>query len=65
MQSAIIAMWRGDVSHALATLCEADALSADFVSIAASAGHQAWVGASRLYAHKLEQRGTTLLSLTP
>ena len=57
MQSAVIAMWRGDVSQALATVCEADALTADFVSLAASAGHQAWLGATRLYARKLEQRG--------
>ena len=57
VQSAVIAMWRGDVAQALATVCEADALTADFVSLAASAGHQAWVGATRLYARKLELRG--------
>ena len=57
LQSAMISMWRGDVSQALATVVAADALTADFVSIAASAGHQAWLGASRLYAQKLQQRG--------
>ena len=57
LQSAMIAMWRGDVSQALATVVEADALTADFVSIAASAGHQAWLAASRLFAHKLELKG--------
>ena len=58
-------MWRGDVSQALATVAEADALTADFVSMAAAAGHQAWAGASRLYACKLEQRGAPSPKLGP
>ena len=57
-------MWQGDVRQALATVVEADALTADFVSIAASAGHQAWLAASRLYAQKLELKGGPWLRST-
>ena len=37
-RSAMLALWRGDVGGAIRTILAADALTADFVSIAASAG---------------------------
>lgn len=37
-RSAAIALWRGDVGEALKIVLAADALTADFVSMAASAG---------------------------
>jgi hypothetical protein len=37
-RSAMLAMWRGDVGGAIRTILAADALTADFVSIAAAAG---------------------------
>lgn len=37
-RSAALALWRGDIGGALKTVLVADALTADFVSMAASAG---------------------------
>ena len=43
-RSAALALWRGDVGGALKLVLAADALTADFVSMAASAGGWALTG---------------------
>lgn len=54
---AALQLWGGDVGAALATVTQADALTADFVALAAGAGPRAWAAAARAYAHKLQMQG--------
>jgi hypothetical protein len=57
-RAAALHLWQGDVAAALAVVISADALTADFVSLAASGGRAAWLAATRAYAAKLELQGT-------
>ena len=51
---AALKLWEGDVGGALDILIKNNALSSDFVALAASAGQEAWILASRVYASHLE-----------
>lgn len=56
-RAATLALFRGDVGTAAEVLIANDALSADFVSAAAGAGHAAWAHLAAAYATQLEARG--------
>ena len=56
-RAATLALFRGDVGAAAEALIAADALSGDFVSAAAGAGHAAWSHLTAVYASQLEARG--------
>ena len=61
-RAAALELLRGNVQGALKAVVDADCLTADFVSLAASAGRAAWVAASKAYAARLEAEGQTLNS---
>lgn len=56
-RAATLALFRGDVGAAAEALIAADALSGEFVSAAAGAGHAAWAHLTAAYAGQLEARG--------
>jgi hypothetical protein len=56
-RAATLALFRGDVGAAAEALIAADALSGDFVSASAGAGHAAWSHLTAVYAGQLEARG--------
>lgn len=61
-RAAALELWNGDVGSAIATLLEYDALTADFVSMSASAGRQGWESVVRVYAAQLETKGEVHMS---
>ncbi len=56
-RAATLALFRGDVGAAAEVLLAADALTAEFVSAAAGAGHAAWARLTAAFAARLEARG--------
>jgi WD40 repeat protein len=62
-RAAALELWSGDVGSAIATLLEYDALTADFVSMSASAGRQTWEAVVRVYAAQLEAKGEIHMSV--
>jgi hypothetical protein len=56
-RAATLALFRGDVGAAAEVLIANDALSAEFVSAAAGAGHAVWARLTAAYATQLEARG--------
>jgi hypothetical protein len=54
---ATLALFRGDVGAAAEALLAADALTAEFVSASAGAGHAVWARLTAAYAAQLEARG--------
>ena len=62
-RSAALKLWQGDVGGAIQVLLENQALTADFVSIAASAGREAWVAVVKAFVAQLKKAGDVHLAV--